>query len=126
MSILRSRRWITSFGRELWSSHRAELVMVVTTIGFSVADLGSSRPASLWSVGAVAILCAYLMWMLREARQTTDALLETVDLPYSIVTDKPIEEAEKIFANHTNVLAASPRSSTPKLRPRAIITSSTS
>lgn len=103
--MARPKGWTRHFARELWRSSHAELITVITTIAFGLADVASSTTLFTWSAAAVLILVGYSLYILREARLTADATIGTVEMPYSIVTNKPIGEAEPIFGNHERVMS---------------------
>jgi hypothetical protein len=92
------------FLKELLRGHLPDLIAVVSGIGFWFADHPEPREASLWGLSVVGVLLGLLFYILRDAFLTTTALSGVAELPYSIVTDKPIEEAELLFTNHAHVL----------------------
>ena len=94
----------TLYLKELWRGHHADLITVVTGIGFWVADHQPLSNISWWGAGVIFVLVTYLLYILRDAWLSAAALSGVVELPYSIVTNKPIEEAELLFENHAQVL----------------------
>src|SRR5579859_842755 len=102
-TIARENR-ATLFLKELLRSHFPDLIVVFSGIGFWLADHPEPEKASRWGLSVVAVLLVYFLYILRDAFLTARSLSGVVHLPYSIVTDKPIEEAELLFANHAHVL----------------------
>jgi len=100
---MKSSTWTEGYFRELWRSHHAEVMMILPTIGFGLADLRTQGP-SLWGGLAAASLLFYLGFILLDAGKTMSALSGVVDVPYSIITHKSIEEAELYFASHAQSL----------------------
>lgn len=92
------------FVKEMWRRHHAHLITVITGIGFWLADHATLAGVSRWGLGVITVLVLYLFYILYDAWLSTSALKGVVEVPYSMVTDKPIEEAEILFGNHAQVL----------------------
>jgi hypothetical protein len=98
-------QWTKRYLQELWGAHHAEIITVVTTIAFWVADARASTTAvSPWAWGGIVALLVYLLYIFRDARETTNAVFGLVEVPYTIVTHKSIEEADLIVAGHLQAL----------------------
>jgi hypothetical protein len=78
--------------------------MIVTTIGLSAADLRISQGISPWGGSVIIVLLVYLLFILRDARKNADAVFGLVEAPYSIITDKSVEEADLLCDNHARAL----------------------
>lgn len=98
-------QWTKRYIDELWRAHHAELIAVVTTIAFWVANFRASTTAvSLWAWAAVTVLLGYLLFIVRDARETTKAVFGLVEVPYCIVTNKSIEEADFVVGSNLQAL----------------------
>jgi hypothetical protein len=103
---------------EMWRRHHADLLTVVSGIGLWLADHARQLRAlfaantadhaeatiSAPSYFLVLLLLLYLVYIARDSFATVAALRGVVEIPYSMVTDKPVDEAEIIFGNHAQFL----------------------
>jgi hypothetical protein len=89
-----SLQWSKRYLHELWKDHHAEIIMALTTDAFWAVSLRGAEKISVWGSCAVLVLVVYLAYILRDARETTNAVFGLVEIPYSIVTHKLVEEAE--------------------------------
>jgi hypothetical protein len=96
--------WVRQYVKELWRNNRAEIITIVTAAGFWFASLRSSDKVSIWAWCVVAALLVYVVHILRETYLITNAVYGVVDIPYSIVTNKSVEEADLIFFSHLQAL----------------------
>lgn len=117
-----AREWLSKYLSELWYGHRGELIAIVTTLGFWLADVKTSVDVSVWALLAVTVLLIYLGAILLDTLESTAAFFGVVDVPYSIVTHKSLEEAELVSANHLQALK-SQGLSTPKVFRRFLVSS---
>ena len=96
--------WIKQYAKELWRNNHAEIIAIVTAVGFWVASLRAAERISIWAWFTVAATFIYVVYILRETYLTTKAIYGVVDIPYSIVTHKSVEEADLMFSNHLQAL----------------------
>jgi hypothetical protein len=96
--------WAKQYAKELWRNNHAEIIAIVTAVGFWVASLRAAERISIWAWFTVAATFIYVVYILRETYLTTKAVYGVVDIPYSIVTHKSVEEADLMFSNHLQAL----------------------